>query len=393
MAMRLFHALAVTLLGIGCSDPPTASDTQPPSRDSGGDSAAPSDSGADSAAPSDSGGGGGGDSAAPPDPTGCGAETYTSGNYELEHGGLTRTFRVFVPDSHSDTTPAPLVLAFHGWGGSVNEFLGSNAVISESEARGYIVVAPLGLGAGPPDSSWASWAFSGSTTGLDGDGSNAKVPGDTPDICDDAATTDYSYPSCAGVADNGCSWTHCQADDLDFVLDLLAALEAGLCIDAQAIFATGGSNGGMFTWELGQDARTASSFRALAPLIGLPHRGYLAGKATEAALPVLSITGTRDSTVPPGDWEDPSYTVTTDGDRYFYTGATAITQVWAEAHGCEITQPAAPFDVGSGSLDCRSYCAADEGWPEVLDCRADMGHTYSLSTTWPVLLDFFEAQR
>ena len=309
------------------------------------------------------------------------------------HGGVTRAFRVVVPDSHDANTPAPLVLAFHGWGGNEDEFLNNNTVITESEARGYIVVAPRGLGAGPPDNSWASWAFSGSTTGLDGDGINATVSGDTPDICDDESTTDYDYPSCEGVADNGCSWTHCQADDLDFVLALLAELESGLCIDPQAIFATGGSNGGMFTWELGQDVRTASSFRALAPLIGLPHRGYLSAKGTEDALPVLSITGTRDRTVPPGEWEDSSFTTTTDGDRYFYTGATAITQVWAQAHGCEISQPAESFDEGSEDLDCRSYCAVDGGWPEVLDCRANMGHTYNLNTSWPVLLDFFEAHR
>ena len=373
--MNFLHAFFVTLVYTGCSGSPTAPDTQLPT-DSGVDSADPTDSGSDSA-----------------DPTGCGAETYTSGNYTLEHGGVTRAFRVVVPDSHDANTPAPLVLAFHGWGGNEDEFLNNNTVITESEARGYIVVAPRGLGAGPPDNSWASWAFSGSTTGLDGDGINATVSGDTPDICDDEETTDYDYPSCEGVADNGCSWTHCQADDLDFVLALLAELESGLCIDPQAIFATGGSNGGMFTWNLGQDVRTASSFRALAPLIGLPHRGYLSAKGTEDALPVLSITGTRDRTVPPGEWEDSSFTTTTDGDRYFYTGATAITQVWAQAHGCEISQPAESFDEGSEDLDCRSYCAVDGGWPEVLDCRANMGHTYNLNTSWPVLLDFFEAHR
>ncbi len=365
---HLRHPLAIAAVCTGCTGSP---DTQAP--------ATAPDSQADSAEPQGS--------------AGCEAETFTSGLYELEHGGLTRSFQVFVPASHDPETPAPLVLVFHGWGGNEDEFLGSADVRDEAEAHGYIVAAPLGLGSGQPDRSWSSWAFSGSTTGLDGDGTNAEVPDDTPDICDDDATTDYNYPSCEGVADNGCSWTHCQADDVDFALTLVAELEAGLCVDPQAIFATGGSNGGMFTWELGQDPRTAPSFRALAPLIGLPHRGYLASKGTDADLPVLSVTGSRDSTVPPGEWEDASFTVTTDGDRYFYTGATAITQVWAEAHGCETTQPAEPFDTGIEDMDCRSYCASDGDWPEVLDCRADMRHTYDLGTTWPLIMDFFEAHR
>jgi poly(3-hydroxybutyrate) depolymerase len=322
---------------------------------------------------------------------GCDAETFTTDSYEMTHEGLSRKFRVFVPSSHDPSTPAPLVLYFHGWGGSQNEFVGNADVQAEAEALGMILAAPLGLGAGPPDRSYSSWSFSGSTTGLDGDGVNPNVPGDTTDICDDATTSDYDYSSCAGVAENGCAWTHCQADDVDFVLALITELEAGLCIDSAAIFATGGSNGGMFSWELGQNPRTASKFRALAPLIGLPHRGYLASKGTENDLPVLSITGTRDRTVPPGDWEDPSFTETTDGDHFYYTGATAITQVWAASHGCDISIPAATVDVGVDNFDCRSYCPSEGALPQVLDCRAGMGHTYDYGTTVPLMLGFFEA--
>ena len=38
-------------------------------------------------------------------------------------------------------------------------------------------------------------------------------------------------------------------------------------------------------------------------------------------------------------------------------------------------------------------CSGEQGWPEVLDCRADMRHTYDLGTTWPLIMDFFEAHR
>ena len=82
----------------------------------------------------------------------------------------------------------------------------------------------------------------------------------------------------------------------------------------------------MFTWELGQNPRRAPIFRAIAPIIGLPHRSYLDTPGRSGRIPVLVLTGTQDTTVPPGTWESTSYTTTSDSDRYYYTGASAITQ-------------------------------------------------------------------
>jgi hypothetical protein len=154
----------------------------------------------------------------------------------------------------------------------------------------------------------------------------------------------------------------------------------------------------MFTWELGQNPASAPIFRATAPLIGLPHRGYLSAQGNGDELPVLVITGTRDNVVPPGDWEDDSFTTTSNGsDRYYYTGATAITREWAEAHRCydpdlKPKQKAVPFDDGNRKTDCRTYCdVSGDEWPAVLDCRARMRHTYSFSWAWPLILNFFDA--
>ena len=324
---------------------------------------------------------GAGDADGTPGPTACDPPRWDSGVQVLQRNGLERRFRVHVPPGHGAGAPAPLVLAFHGWGGSDTEFLAAPTVTQEADERGYVVVAPEGLGAGPPDRAWSSWSFRGSTTGLDGDGGP---------ICDDAATPDYTYASCDGIAVNGCSWTQCQDDDVAFVLELVELVEEHLCIDADRVFAVGGSNGGMFAWELGQNPTSADTFRAIAPLIGLPHRAHLDPPARDGGMPVLLVTGTRDRTVPPGDWGDPSFTTTTDGDAYHYTGATAITQVWAEAAGCDAGAVAEPVDVGVPGLECRSPCAAEGTWPPVVDCRADMGHTYQLDWSWPLLLDFFD---
>jgi hypothetical protein len=101
-----------------------------------------------------------------------------------------------------------------------------------------------------------------------------------------------------------------------------------------------------------------------------------------------------DNVVPPGAWENPSYTTTSNGsDRYYYTGATAITRSWAEAQSCSVAGKAIPFDDGNQKTDCRTYCSNDlPGWPRVLDCRARMGHSYNLSWSWKLIMDFFAAQ-
>ncbi len=319
---------------------------------------------------------------------------------------VTRTYRVLVPPGHKPNTAYPLVMVFHGWGGNENEFLGNKNVRTLADQRGYIVVAPRGLGSAAPDSNPNSWSFRGSTTGLaetDGEGASHDSGVSAGAICDPTLTPNYTYPSCKNIARNTCSWTQCQADDVAFALNLVKEIESKACVDTTRVFATGGSNGGMFTWELGQNAASAPIFRAIASLIGLPHRGYLDMPGKSGGMPVLVITGTHDTTVPPGAWESTSYTTTSDGNRYYYTGASAISRSWGTANSCPYSgTPAVSFSTGINQADCRTYCgrsaagwsggSAGVGWPNVLDCRAAMGHTYSLGWSWKLILDFFDAQ-
>jgi poly(3-hydroxybutyrate) depolymerase len=184
---------------------------------------------------------------------------------------------------------------------------------------------------------------------------------------------------------------------------LVKEVESRLCVDTARVFAAGGSNGGMFAWELGQNPTSAPVFRAIASLIGLPHRGYLSPPGKPEGMPVLVVTGTKDTTVPPGAWESASYTTTSDGNAYYYTGASAIVRRWGASNSCPYSgAPAASFNAGTDQVDCRTYCgngdkgwsggSAGLGWPKVLDCRAAMGHDYDFSWSWKLILDFFDAQ-
>ena len=184
--------------------------------------------------------------------TAC-TSAWQSGAYTLERDGVIRSFRVHIPDNPSISGPYPMVVVFHGWGGDEDECLKRAPVTTEADARGYVVVAPLGLGGEEPGNHYASWSFSGSTTGLDG------TPEAGP-ICDDDLTQDYDYPSCSEVAQNGCAWTQCTDNDIGFAVELVETVSNNVCIDSERIYAVGGSNGGMFVWDLARHESSGALF-------------------------------------------------------------------------------------------------------------------------------------
>ncbi len=324
--------------------------------------------------------------------SGCGQKNWESGSYSMTHNDINRHFRVHIPLDYDSQIPTPLILVFHGWGGGDEDFLGRSIVREELDNRGYIMLAPLGLGAGESGRTYSSWSFRGSTTGLDGDGLNSNVVGDSVAICDDRATMDYTYPSCSDTAKNGCGWTHCLDDDLLFVTEFVKHAGNNLCVNDRRVYAVGSSNGGNFIWDLGYNPQTADHFAAVASIVGLPHRGYNSPPATENGIPTLLITGSRDRTAPPGGWDDPSFTTTSDGDVFYYESAASITRSWAEARGCDVSTRAKPVNVGRANFDCRGwdYCTGNTTWPTVLDCRSGMGHGLNLSESWPLVMDFFD---
>ena len=83
-------------------------------------------------------------------PAGCG-KTLASGVYQIMDQNLTRTYRVFVPSDHRPGISYPLVMVIQGWGEDENEFIGDRSVTTLADQRGYIVVAPRGLGSAAPN--------------------------------------------------------------------------------------------------------------------------------------------------------------------------------------------------------------------------------------------------
>ncbi|KAI9658744.1 MAG: hypothetical protein M1821_002304 [Bathelium mastoideum] len=171
-----------------------------------------------------------------------------------------RSYLLSLPPNYTPTTPAPLILSYHGHGGSPAGQASLSSFSSASLNPDAIVAYPAGIA--------ASWQ---------------GAPYATPGV-----------------------------DDIAFTLALLDALHAALCVDPQRVYATGHSNGGGFVgMTLACDARGAAPFAAFAASSGAFYPNVSdAGSCDGATVPLLpchpaaattpflEVHGTADGTIP-----------------------------------------------------------------------------------------------
>lgn len=144
----------------------------------------------------------------------------------LQHDGQERAYLVHLPKGYRSGKPMPVVFAFHGGGGDMQMMAGDHyGLVAKADDAGFIAVFPNGYSRFPRGK-LATW--------------NAG--------------------SCCGAArDTG-------SDDVGFVRAIFAQLQQRVSIDAQRIFATGMSNGGMLTYRLA--CEMSDVFRAIVPVAG-----------------------------------------------------------------------------------------------------------------------------
>ena len=286
-------------------------------------------------------------------------------------------FRLSLPINRP-TRPPPLILGFHGWGGSHEEF---ETHRQHGRQHGYIVASPMGYSGG--GTGHASWNGAGTT----------RSPGPAGPICVDPNST-FSYmcytQSCTGGCADSCWWTTCN-DSVDFVRRLLAQLDAAICFDPTAVFATGESNGGIFTYELAASS-LASSFAAFLPIIGSPHRGYNRPPSI-TPMPFFGIWGAIDTTVPaianpqapmhPGDPEVALDTAYAPAGGWLYVASIAVVRLWAASNGCDnaILSPppcnseACRVALAAGAQSCVGWTVGCDANATVIRCLHPGGHT------------------
>jgi len=167
------------------------------------------------------------------------------------HDGRDRSCLIHVPLSYREGQPVPLVFVFHGGTGTAKMIAQFTGFDELSQRHGFIVVYPQGLN--------GHW----------NDGRKEEEFREHNE----------------------------SVDDVGFIIALLESLKAEFAVDPNAVFATGVSNGGMFSHRLGIEH--SQQFAAIAPMIGGIPEPIADGKPQQP-VSVLLMNGTEDPFVPYG---------------------------------------------------------------------------------------------
>ncbi|KAB8342741.1 hypothetical protein FH972_022339 [Carpinus fangiana] len=290
------------------------------------------------------------------DTSGCGIShnngynTNGGAGFPLESSGGQRSYTVRVPDGYDANRQYPLIVDYHGNGGSSDSQYGNSRYDQYDEGRtNFIAVYPQGL-----DGHWEG----------------------------------------AGYADKGVS-------DLQFTTDLVQHMRENYCIDSARIYASGKSNGGGFVGTLACDP-AGGDFAAFGMASAALYTDNLGDTARECkparpSIPILESHGTADTTI--------SY----DGGEG-YGGALPAIPAWLNAWGVRdgcADQAVVNTDQGNGVTVSEYSCNGVnnivtgykiEGlghcWPVTGASNSDSGKDNCGNSPidyTPIVLDFFNA--
>jgi len=167
-------------------------------------------------------------------------------NGSITHGGLTRTYILYVPVSYSAGTPAPLVFNFHGYTSNATEQMFYGDFRSIADTAGFLLVHPMGT--------------------LDGSGQP------------------YWNSGWGGTV-----------DDIGFTSALIDSLSLNYTINQDRIFSTGMSNGGFMSYTLA--CELSDRIAAIASVTGAMNLNQSSTCNASHQMPVMEIHGTSDGTV------------------------------------------------------------------------------------------------
>jgi polyhydroxybutyrate depolymerase len=173
----------------------------------------------------------------------------------IEVDGETREYLIYIPNSYDTIKSVPLLLNFHGFGGSANEFMNDADMRSLAASYSFILVYPQG-------------------SSLDG----------------------FSHWNACPIGGDNKS----DADDFGFVEAIINKVSSQYNIAVERIYSAGYSNGGMMAYGLANYrsdliAAVASVSGAMLDCIG----------STSHPMPVVHLHGTSDGVLPyngSNDW-------------------------------------------------------------------------------------------
>jgi poly(3-hydroxybutyrate) depolymerase len=159
-------------------------------------------------------------------------------------GGTGREYLLSIPDGYDASKPAPLLFDFHGLGSNMEEQALYTKLDTRGGARGYVVITPNGQG-----DVLRHWSLDPSASA-------------NPDVA--------------------------------FAQAVLRTTNRSLCIDSMRVFATGISNGAMFSTLLA--CALPGRLAAIAPVSGINATAVCTARTPRVS--VLAFHGTGDPIVP-----------------------------------------------------------------------------------------------
>jgi polyhydroxybutyrate depolymerase len=261
-------------------------------------------------------------------PVNCPSPTRAAGDTSetVQVGSQARTYILHIPQSYDGAKPVPLIVDFHGIGGSGSNELEISPYPPTTDSQGVIMAFPDGL-KGPAGTAW------------------------------------NLGPCCVA-----------NVDDVAFARALVLEVEKTTCVDRSRIYAVGVLTGGGMAYYLA--CRAADLFAAVAPAAFDLLQENLGDCAPAAPITVVSFRGTADPRVP----YDGGASSLVAGMPITFLGAEMTFQKWSEIDGCS----------GSPSTEdssgCSSYSGCQNG-VEVILCTKQGGgdDPGNPSVAWPVL--------
>ena len=189
---------------------------------------------------------------------GCGEEEKDIDNKEgcyansspelIIHDGENREYILYIPNSYDGVLPVPLMLNFHGFGGSASDYIEEADFRSLAESETFILVYPQGS-------------------------------------CLDGSS---HWNPCPPGGDN-----KSDVDDFGFIEAVINEISSEYNVDPKRIYATGYSNGGMMAYGMAHFkseliAAVASVSGTMLDCIGPPNH----------QMPVIHLHGTNDGVLP-----------------------------------------------------------------------------------------------
>lgn len=258
----------------------------------------------------------------------CPTEIAVAGDsaVDVAVGSLTRSYVLHVPPTYDPTRPAPVVLDFHGAGGSGANQRATSPYPAVTDPEGVVMVFPDGVN-GPIGTAWNVGP--------------CCVPG---------------------------------VDDLAFVDALVADLKQRICVDSRRVYAVGVLTGGGMAHHLA--CQRPDVFAAVSPSAFDLLEETVADCTPRVPVSVVAFRGTADTRVPYDGGSSnmvPSMPVT-------FLGAQATFARWATIDGCT----GAPSATDANG--CSSYTECAAGAEVVLCTKQDGGgEPGDAALAWPIL--------